>query len=359
MKTRYFLHLAAILLFVAAVISCSTRIIKYTPTLDKLYGPNGSLIKTTEVNPKSGLIMAEYYHQEGEQRSFGYTNTDRGWVQTSIILYKDIYPDDILTYTKTHKIVMNERGGVKYVEQYNKVLGVVAIDKLPEIDTTNISEHRMDIVEALTEGKKKIKQEFVSDVQAFKKKHLDKELELTEEAFSGCLKILNKEILRLEKEIENLRNDLMQVDFTVDKTGKFYNIGILGDSVFVLQMNNYVKEVRYSPWTSKKISEKTFKKGRLADETYLFDEKGNKHLFAKYNYNERDTLLFVDVFDRVGSVIKRIYGMEFSPYIMIKGQDDTWIKWPEPINEAAEKLDILLGHRESACGYSSILIKLK
>ena len=343
-----------ILSIIALLISCASVQVKEKEYKQEIYGLNGELIKTIS-SDRYGMVMSELYHQRGECRTFTYQKLNGlDWTQTDMNIYKVIFPASKPQYIKVYEII-KPNALLDRVTQDNKVLSIVGIEKLPEIDTANLSEHRAKIVEVLSEDKMKAKQQYIRDIQAFQNKCRDNKLKVTEEAFTHCLKILNHEILRLEKEIENFKVGLMQVDFKVNKEDQFYKIGLTGEPIVVLKMADN-RELRYDPWTGKAISEKTFK-GRLAQETYLFDEEGNKYLLAKYNYTQRGNLfdLFnVDVFDRNGSLIKQIFQNPLGlTFININGGDNTWIPWTEPINETLEKMDILLGHLDDACGYSS------
>jgi len=353
-KTRNIHGRMTILSIIALLISCASVQVKEKEYKQEIYGLNGELIKTIS-SDRYGMVMSELYHQRGECRTFTYQKLNGlDWTQTDMNIYKVIFPASKPQYIKVYEII-KPNALLDRVTQDNKVLSIVGIEKLPEIDTANLSEHRAKIVEVLSEDKMKAKQQYIRDIQAFQNKCRDNKLKVTEEAFTHCLKILNHEILRLEKEIENFKVGLMQVDFKVNKEDQFYKIGLTGEPIVVLKMADN-RELRYDPWTGKAISEKTFK-GRLAQETYLFDEEGNKYLLAKYNYTQRGNLfdLFnVDVFDRNGSLIKQIFQNPLGlTFININGGDNTWIPWTEPINETLEKMDILLGHLDDACGYSS------
>jgi len=353
-KTRDFHGQIKILLIIAIIISCISVQAKEKENKQEIYDLDGKLIKTT-ISDKYGKVMSELYHQWGECRTFSYQKLNRvDWTRTDVNIYKVIFPDSKPQYIKVYEII-KPNALLDRVTQDNKVLSIVGIEKLPEIDTANLSEHRAKIIEVLSEEKIKAKQQYISDIQAFQNKNRDNKLKVAEGLFNNCLKVLNHEILRLEKEIENFKVGLMQVKFQVNKEDKYYKIGLTGEPIIVLKMADN-RELRYDPWTSKAISEKTFK-GRLAQETYLFDEEGNKYLFAKYNYTQRGNLfdLFnVDVFDRNGSLIKQIFQNRFGPtYIYIHGGDNKWMLWTEPINESLEKLDILLGHLDDDCGYST------
>jgi len=352
--TRDFHGQMTILSIIALLISCASIQVKEKEYKQEIYGLNGKLIKTIS-SDRYGKVMSELYHQRGECRTFTYQKLNGiDWTQTDMNIYKVIFPASKPQYIKVYEII-KPNALLDRVTQDNKVLSIVGIEKLPEIDTANLSEHRAKIVEVLSEDKIKAKQQYIRDMQAFQDKCKDNKLKVTEEAFAHCLKILNNEILRLEKEIENFKVGLMQVDIKVNKEDKIYKIGLTGEPIVVLKMADN-RELRYDPWTGKAISEKTFK-GRLAQETYLFDEEGNKYLLAKYNYTQRGNLfdLFnVDVFDRNGSLIKQIFQNPLGlTFININGGDNTWIPWTEPINESLEKMDILLGHLDDACGYSS------
>jgi len=353
-KTRNIHGQMTILSIIALLISCASIQAKEKEYKQEIYGLNGKLIKTIS-SDRYGKVMSELYHQRGECRTFTYRKLNGiDWTQTDMNIYKVIFPASKPQYIKVYEII-KPNALLDRVTQDNKVLSIVGIEKLPEIDPANLSEHRAKIVEVLSEDKIKAKQQYIRDMQAFQNKCRDNKLKVTEEAFTHCLKILNHEILRLEKEIENFKVGLMQVDLKVNKEDKIYKIGLTGEPIIVLKMADN-RELRYDPWTSKAISEKTFK-GRLAQEAYLFDEEGNKYLFAKYNYTQRGNLFDlcnVDVFDRNGSLIKQIFQNPFGlTFININGGDNTWIPWTEPINESLGKMDILLGHLDDACGYSS------
>jgi hypothetical protein len=202
------------------------------------------------------------------------------------------------------------------------------------------------IIDTLVKKEVKLKQEFEDNLKKLREDQKAGNLNLTEEEFRSLEKRLNQDIMREQEEIEAFRKVLRNTELIVAGHGEGLRIGIerpigeesdVGITVHEVKRNpvgQRIREIWYSPWTEKPTKEFDWITGNF----YRFNSKGNKYLFAKYNFSDRSALISIDIVEPDGNPRERIF---MGNKIITRVDQDKWIEWPKDVKWARERLKLL------------------
>jgi hypothetical protein len=226
-----------------------------------------------EYNKDTGIFKQFKYEIAGQwvlKKVNAFMNIDRN---------REVDKDDPWLYTLTY-----DADRFMNMIHNGAALKLIPERFLPSFDSLDDTDKKDAIFEVLSRDRLDYIAEMEKNKERVAEMQQQGKLELTQAELAKLVEILDYEISRTRRNIEDLRNDFTIATVQIQKKHDTYFVG-KKDHVKILEADwdglVCSRETRFDPWSERKTYEKIFEDG-MADKFYETDRQGTRHLYAQY-----------------------------------------------------------------------------
>jgi hypothetical protein len=310
-------------------------------------------------------LLWEYNKDTGIYKQFKYEIAGRKWVLKKVIAVLNIDRNQKVDKNDAGLYTLNYgHGRFKNMVHNGATLKLIPERFLPSIDSLDHRGKKEAVLEVLTRNVLSYVKEMEENKERVTEMQRHGELGLTQSELTNLIGILDHDISRASRHLENLENNFRQAKIKIEKKQNTYFVGRQGYcTILEAKWDGLVcsREVRYDHWTERTAYEKTFNKIGLADKFYELDQHGTRHLYGRYEYSGSQ-MTHIVMFDSNGNPVKRVLFncarvagarslYTYSPYgLKIKVSKNKWIFWPSRLKlpVGPKMISFLMCHNDHA-----------